>query len=135
MAGTKGAAVAVIVLVMLAGFLSVAGCLDRSFDRSDDGSTVQATPGETVTITLAENPTTGFVWNATVSGDLAITGKDYASGNPVGELMGMVGGGGSRSWYLTIGNDREQTFSAALRRPFEPVNRTLDTYSITFVVP
>jgi predicted secreted protein len=133
--GMRGAGIIVMVIVTVAGFAVAAGCVDRTFDRSADGSVVQAVPGETVTITLAENPSTGFIWNATVTGDLAITGDDYSSGNPVGEMMGMVGGGGSRSWQLTVGKDREQTFSAVLRRPWEPVNRTLDTYSITFVVP
>jgi predicted secreted protein len=123
------------VMVVLAVFLSAAGCLDQSFGRSDDGSTVQVTPGDTVTITLAENPSTGFVWNATSSGDLTITGDDYSSGNPVGEMMGMVGRGGSHSWHVTIGKDHLQTFSADLRRPGEPVNRTAGTYSITFNTP
>jgi inhibitor of cysteine peptidase len=123
----------VAMMMILAVVLLVAGCLDRSFGRNADGSTVQVSPGDTVTITLGENPSTGFVWNATSSGDLTITGKEYTSGNPVGEMMGMVGGGGSVSWHVTIGTNPVQTFSAVLQRPWEPVNRTMDTYSITFI--
>jgi predicted secreted protein len=127
---TKRALVAM--MMILAVVLLVAGCLDRSFNRNNDGSTVQVTPGDTVTIALGENPSTGFVWNETISGDLTITNKEYTSGNPVGEMMGMVGGGGYLRWHVTIGSDSIQTFSAVLRRPGDPVNRTFDTYSITF---
>jgi predicted secreted protein len=128
---TKKALVAM--MMILAVVLLVAGCLDRSFNRNNDGSTVQVIPGDTVTITLGENPSTGFVWNETILGDLTITNKEYTSGNPVGEMMGMVGGGGYLRWHVTIGRDNIQTFSAVLRRPGDPVNRTFDTYSITFI--
>jgi predicted secreted protein len=128
---TKKALVAM--MMILAVILLVAGCLDRSFNRNNDGSTVQVTPGDTVTITLGENPSTGFVWNETILGDLTITNKEYTSGNPVGEMMGMVGGGGYLRWHVTIGRNNIQTFSAVMRRPGDPVNRTFDTYSITFI--
>jgi predicted secreted protein len=128
---TKKALVAM--MMILAVVLLVAGCLDRSFNRNNDGSTVQVIPGDTVTIMLGENPSTGFVWNETILGDLTITNKEYTSGNPVGEMMGMVGGGGYLRWHVTIGRDNIQTFSAVLRRPGDPVNRTFDTYSITFI--
>jgi inhibitor of cysteine peptidase len=131
MVKTKTAVFAVIVI--LAVLLSVAGCLDRSFNRNNDGSTVQVSPGDTVTIALGENPSTGFIWNATSSGDLTITGKEFTSGNPVGEMMGMVGVGGSVSWHVIIGRDPVQTFSAVLRRPGDPENRTMGTYSLTFM--
>jgi predicted secreted protein len=124
-----------VICVTLAVVLSVAGCLDHSYGSENNGSTVRAEPGDEVTITLAENPSTGFVWNATTSGDLKITGKGYSSGNLVGEMMGMVGSGGSRTWHLSIGKDHVQTFSAVLRRPGEPVNRTLNIFEITFAVP
>lgn len=120
-------------MMILAVVLLATGCLDRSFDQNNDGSTVQVTPGDTVTITLGENPSTGFVWNETISGNLIITDKNYKSGNPVGDMMGMVGGGGSVRWHITIGSDDIQTFSAVKQRPGDPDNRTFGTYSITFI--
>jgi len=133
----KGYGMGVLVILAALGVvLFVAGCVDdHSYSSTDNNSTVRAQPGDTVTVTLGENPSTGFVWNATTTGDLVITGSKYASGNPVGEMMGMVGGGGSRSWHLSVGKDHIQTFSAVLRRPWEPVNRTINTFEITFSVP
>ena len=125
-----------VILAALGCVLLVTGCIDtHSYTRGNNGSIIQAQPGDTVTITLGENPSTGFSWNATTSGDLVITGRKYTSGNPIGEMMGMVGSGGSLTYQLTVGNDHTQTFSAVLRRPGEPTNRKMDTFEITFSVP
>jgi predicted secreted protein len=122
-------------MAILGSMLCVAGCIDgSSYTRGSNESVIQAHPGDVVSITLAENPSTGFVWNPTMTGDLTITGRTYTSGNPVGEMMGMVGVGGSRTWRLKVGNDHTQTFSAVLQRPGDPANRTMDTFTITFSV-
>jgi len=125
-----------VILAALGCVLLVTGCIDtHSYTRGNNNSIIQAQPGDTVTITLGENPSTGFIWNATTSGDLVITGRKYTSGNPIGEMIGMVGSGGSLTWQMTVGNDRTQTFSAVLRRPGEPENRTMGAFEITFFVP
>jgi len=124
-----------LVMAALVSVLCVAGCIDtNSYSRQDNGSIIQAHKGDTVAVTLGENPSTGFVWNPTTTGDLAIIGRTYTSGNPVCEMMGMVGVGGSRIWHLKVGNDQTQTFSAVLRRPGEPTNRTMGAFEITFSV-
>ena len=124
------------ILAALGCVLFVAGCIDaHSYSRENNGSVIQVQPGDTVTITLGENPSTGFVWNATTTGDLVITGRKYTSGNPIGEMMGMVGSGGSLTYQLTVGHDHTQTFSAVQRRPGDPQNRTMGTFEITFSVP
>jgi inhibitor of cysteine peptidase len=122
-------------LAVLAIFLSAAGCLEQTYSSESNGSMIHVKPGDTAVISLGENPSTGFVWNVTTSGDLGIAEGGYSSGNPVGEMMGGVGFGGARTWRLSMGNDRIQRFSADLRRPGEPVNRTLRSFEITFTVP
>jgi predicted secreted protein len=124
--------VAVLVMLIIMGFC--AGCMDQSYDRSDNGTVVPVKTGNTVRISLAENPSTGFSWNATTTGDLSVSHTGYTTGDPVGAIMGMVGGGGARTWDLVIGEEKVQTFSAAYRRPWEPANRTLGVYEITFTV-
>ena len=110
------------------------GCTERSFDHSDNGTMVQVKSGDMVRINLAENPSTGFSWNATTTGDLVITRDGYDTSDSFGAMMGKVGGGGTRSWDLTIGKDRVQSFSAVYRRPWEPENRTIDRFEIAFTV-
>ncbi len=124
----------IFVVLILTTTIFLAGCMEKSFGRSDNGSVVQVKSGDTVRINLAENPSTGFSWNATTSGDLAITRDGYDTADTFGAVMGKVGGGGTRSWDLTIGKDITQTFSAVYRRPWEPENRTIDIFEITFAV-
>ena len=92
-----------VVLAVLAVVLSAAGCLEQAYNIESNGSIIPMKPGDTAVISLGENPSTGFVWNVTTRGDLGITRKEYASGNPIGEVMGMVGSGGSRTWHLSSG--------------------------------
>ena len=92
-----------VVLAVLAVILSVAGCLEQEYSSESNGSIISMITGDTAIISLGENPSTGFVWNVTTRGDLGITRKEYASGNPIGEVMGMVGSVGSRTWHLSSG--------------------------------
>jgi predicted secreted protein len=135
MHGEQHATGMLVVFVVLVVLLSAAGCLEQSYGSGSNGSVIHGEPGDTAVISLGENPSTGFVWNVTTRGDLEITGNGYSSGNPVGEIMGMVGSGGSRTWHLSMGKDPIQTFSAELRRPGEPVNRTIRAFELTFSVP
>ncbi len=65
-----------------------------------NGGTVQAGVGDTITVTLPENPTTGFRWtvSATDAGLLAFTGDDFQAAGA------GTGGGGLRTFrFLTKG--------------------------------
>jgi len=69
-----------------------------------------------VVVNLAENPTTGYSWNATVSPGLTIT-KDRYVQNATTE--GMLGTGGTHTWTLVPETSGVFTFSAVYRRPWE----------------
>jgi len=88
--------------------------------------------GDTTTISLGENPTTGFRWVANVTPGLVITSDEYESGNPVGEWMGMMGVGGTRTWHVKAMQAGNQTFSAVLVRNDRPY--PMNTYTITYQV-
>jgi inhibitor of cysteine peptidase len=121
------AGIFVVIVIIGIGMSSV-----KSFGESNNNTTVSVVQGDTISISLGENPTTGFQWVANVTPGLAITGDNYESGNPIGEMMGMVGGGGTHTWHIAVLQTGTQTFSAALTRSDReyPVN----TYSITFQV-
>ncbi|MDD5188085.1 MAG: protease inhibitor I42 family protein, partial [Methanoregula sp.] len=66
-----------VILTVLGCVLLVTGCIDtHSYTQGNNGSIIKVQPGDTVTITLGENPSTGFIWNVTTSGDLVITGSN-----------------------------------------------------------
>ncbi|MCX6683674.1 MAG: protease inhibitor I42 family protein [Methanoregula sp.] len=104
----------------------------NSFDESSNNATVSVTQGDTITISLGENPKTGFRWVANVTPGLAISRDTYESGNPIGEMMGMLGAGGTRTWHITAVQTGTQTFSAVKVRSDTPY--PVNIYSITFQV-
>ena len=69
---------------------------DLTLTDAQNGSTMQARVGDTITLVLAENPTTGYQWsvqrnNAAV---LSATSDDYASASQ------LPGGGGTHTFVF-----------------------------------
>lgn len=96
-----------------------------SYNESANGSTINATIGEEFLISLRENPTTGYMWNASVSSGLAILNDTYAMD---AAPEGMVGVGGTRSWALTGTVAGMQKFEAVSMRPWENVTGSEDSF-------
>jgi len=110
----------------------VAGCMEKTYDYSSNGATVHVKPGDTILVSLGQTPSTGFVWNATVTGDLAITKKEFGS---LGALSGMPGADtGTATWHLTAGQAATQKFTAIKMRPGENITRVIDQFEMTFLV-
>ena len=118
-------------LVLVIAMIS-AGCLGQSFDAGSNGTTAAVEPGETIRISLDETPSTGYVWNVTLAGDLVVTKTEFGS---LGALTGMPGGdSGSRTWYLTIGTSPIQKFSAVKMRRGDNPERIVDRFEMIFAV-
>jgi len=65
---------------------------------SDTGRTVQAKPGDVVSVRLAENPTTGYQWVL----DMTPPDAWQATSTPFApDGAGRIGGEGTRTWLLT----------------------------------
>jgi len=99
-----------------------------SFGAEQNGENVTVPVESEVIISLAENPSTGYSWNATASPGLTVVGDRYrASATP--EIM--VGAGGIRTWTLVPERPGTFTFSAVYRRPWENVTGTEDRFDLT----
>lgn len=124
-----------IFLVLVGLFLiltiAVTGCMEKTYDYSSNGATVHATPGDTILVSLGQTPSTGFVWNATVTGDLVITKKEFESRG-----LSMMPGNdaGTAIWYLTAGKAVTQKFTAIKIRPGENITRVVNQFEITILV-
>ena len=124
-----------IFLVLVGLFLiltiAVTGCMEKTYDYSSNGATVHATQGDTILVSLGQTPSTGFVWNATVTGDLVITKKEFESRG-----LSMMPGSdaGTATWYLTAGKAVTQKFTAIKIRPGENITRVVDQFEITILV-
>ncbi len=86
--------------------------------------------GENTTVSLPENPTTGYSWNVSVTDGLAIV-RDQFIGP---EDTQRVGAGGTHEWILEAIAEGNQTFTGVYRRPWEPPSETDVTYSKGYMV-
>ena len=105
----------------------VSASQSRTFTEADNGKTFNMTRGQTVKITLAENPTTGYMWDTSVSDGIRISGDSYKISNP-----GLMGSGGIHTWTLVLSKSGEQEFTALYKRAWEP--EAFSTFTIHFNV-
>jgi predicted secreted protein/putative hemolysin len=102
-----------------------------TFTEADNGKTSNVAQGTRFAVQLAENPTTGFMWNATVSPGLVIQSSDFSQ-DPASK--GLVGAGGTRTWVILAQDPGSQKFSATYMRSWEPVTGNETAYSVTVQV-
>jgi predicted secreted protein len=99
--------------------------------ETDNGKSAEITQNTRFAIVLAENPTTGFMWNASLSPGLELQSSDYRQDDAA---PGMVGVGGERTWIIVAKDTGNQKFSAIYRRSWENVTGNEKTYSVTVTV-
>jgi inhibitor of cysteine peptidase len=117
-------------LVLLAGMLLAAGCGGSSTVKAGekaDGTTVAASVGDVVQLSLAENPTTGYAWKLELSDGLKQQKTDYVPDDKSGELAGS---GGVRTWWIEVTAAGDHTVKGVYERSWEP-NPEDQTYTLT----
>jgi len=98
---------------------------------ADNGKTENITQNTRFAVVLAENPTTGFMWNATLSPGLELQSSDYRQNDAP---SGMVGVGGTRTWVIIAKDPGDQKFSAVYKRSWEPVTGNETAYNVNIRV-
>ncbi|MBP1929512.1 putative secreted protein [Methanolinea mesophila] len=98
-----------------------------TYTEADNGTTVKEIQGSMFAVSLAENPTTGYSWNATISPGLELVNETYEED---AHASGMVGVGGTHWWILRALTPGTQEFSAAYIRPWEGVLPGDQTYHL-----
>jgi inhibitor of cysteine peptidase len=94
-------------------------------------ATVSVNPGNSITVKLQENPTTGYQWNLTTTPGLLVTSDTYMPSDTTGKL---VGSGGTRIWDISVVAQGEQKIEAVYKRSWEPVNGNETSFSMTVIV-
>jgi inhibitor of cysteine peptidase len=102
-----------------------------TFTEADNGKSGDITRNTRFAVVLAENPTTGFMWNATLSPGLELQSSDYHQDDAP---TGMVGVGGTRTWVIIAKNIGNQKFSAIYRRSWEQVTGNETAYIVNIMV-
>ena len=99
--------------------------------EADNGKTENITQNTRFAVVLAENPTTGFMWNATLSSGLELQSSDYLQNDAP---SGMVGVGGTRTWVIIAKDLGDQKFSAVSKRSWEPETGNETAYNVNIRV-
>jgi inhibitor of cysteine peptidase len=100
-------------------------------NEEQNTATVQVNQGSVITVKLAENPTTGYIWNLTTSSGLHVTNDTYVPTYTTGKL---VGSGGTHIWDITADAHGSQQVQAVYKRPWEPATGNETMFSMTIVV-
>jgi inhibitor of cysteine peptidase len=140
----------VLAAVLLAALLLAAGCTTTPpsnatatptptaapnatipvYTMNDSGRTVPLGLNQSLEISLPENPSTGYTWNASMTTGLMIVDSEYTA-DPAS--AGMAGSGGTRTWTVQGVLAGTQQFSAVYVRPWEP-NLAAEQFNLTVQV-
>jgi len=94
-------------------------------------ATVCVNQGDIITVKLPENPTTGFLWNLSVTPGLHVMNRIFVPSDTTGRL---IGSGGTRVWDISAIAAGEQKIQAIYKRSWEPANGTEMAFAMTIVV-
>jgi len=96
-----------------------------TFTEEDNGKTVDVKPGDSVTVSLHENPSTGFSWSMDSSRGLMLKNDVYKRAN-----SGLIGAGGVHDWtYLVLGSG-SLSISGIYKQPWMPTTGDEETFTL-----
>jgi inhibitor of cysteine peptidase len=101
-----------------------------TFTEADNGKTGNVTQNTQFAVVLAENPSTGFAWNATLSPGLELQSDNYKDD----ASAGRPGAAGTHTWVMVAKVTGDQKFSAIYKRSWEPVTGNETAYSVNIRV-
>ncbi|MDN5340664.1 MAG: inhibitor of cysteine peptidase [Euryarchaeota archaeon] len=102
---------------------------EYAFNETNAGETVTLPVGSSITISLVENPTTGYEWNVTSSTGLQLVNESHDA--PQTELLGAPG---VHVWEYTAAEKGAGEFSAIYKRPWEETTGNETTFSMAFTI-
>lgn len=111
-------------------YVAPEGTTVETVTDADSGTTITVSEGSAVLVDLEENPTTGYQWNASVSGSAVIAKDSFIA--PYSE-MPMTGAGGYHKWLVTFDGTPSGSFDAVYGRPWEETTDGAETFTLTFV--
>ncbi|MDD3857060.1 MAG: protease inhibitor I42 family protein [Methanoculleus sp.] len=100
-----------------------------AFNETNNNETVTVPAGSNITISLTENPTTGYEWNVTSSTGLQLVKETHDA--PQTELVGAPG---VHVWEYTAAESGAAEFSAIYKRSWEETTGNETTFSMAFTI-
>jgi inhibitor of cysteine peptidase len=97
--------------------------------EADSGRVVAASPGDIITITLPENPSTGYAWDMTATSGLHLISDTFQ--RPTTKLIGT---GGTHIWRYQVAGTGAQSVTARYHRPWVAASQTDKKFSLSVQV-
>ncbi len=106
---------------------------ELSVDIASTGKEVTLAAGDTLTVTLESNITTGYSWNenANIGDKTVMQQTDHKYQPPATPIPGA---GGKEVWTFKALKAGKSTISMEYSRPFEPTAAPAKTFTLTVVV-
>ncbi len=118
-----------ILLVALALVIgNVAAMAQNAYSEADNGKIITVNSGDTFTIKLNENPSTGYSWNLTLGNGLQLVSDQYTAKEVP---SGIVGSGGYHEWVVKAVSPGSYVITGIYKRPWEPVSGGEQAYTLT----
>ncbi len=96
-------------------------------NESLNGSTIAVPLNTTLTLELAENPSTGYSWNLSTTAGLRVASDEYV---PTTTNATIVGAGGIHRWQIATTATGLQEIRGVYARPWENSTADASTYSV-----
>lgn len=96
-----------------------------TIDKTLNGKKIVTKKGDMIKVQLAENQTTGYVWQINLIDDkhLKSVEKEY-------EMSGeAIGAGGMKTFYFEVIKEGKSELQISLAKPWE--NEPVDTFNVT----
>lgn len=132
---TQASAVLLFVTFLAAGMLAACGGETKPsvYTEADSGSTVEVAVGDSFTVCLRENPSTGYSWREEHSAGLELLSDRLLEPTP-SPSPGMVGVPGTREFVFRAATAGTQSVSAVYARPWDEDATGRKTFSLTIDV-
>jgi predicted secreted protein len=105
--------------------------IELSYKDVPPADTVHAAVGDTIRLSLPENPSTGYSWQMTTSDGIEKIGDNYVQGNAGMPLRPIVGAGGTHEYVYKATKPGAQTISGIYKRPWEGKSEGEKTFTLS----
>ena len=97
--------------------------------EADTARTVTAKVGDEVSVTLKENPTTGYEWKMISGPGLTAVSDKFVGPSP--SPSPMMGAGGMHTWVYKVDRASVLTLTGVYARSWEPQSKSAADFSLT----
>ena len=121
-------------LLVLSLLLTACGSKAATLTEADDGVRIELSPGQTLTITLPSNPTTGYSWQVAQIDTSLLEQQGQPDYQQSPGSKDLVGAGGAETFRFKALDTGETTLQLAYQRPWENSVPPIQTFSVTVIV-